>query len=176
MAFYRDLSHYLSHHSKHPAANRDTLGWRPASFRHAAANRDTLRGKTVAGHLNLRPPAFDTQRPIGTRCAERLRRAHVGMFLPTFLAGHFWPPVFCRPFLAGIFARRAHKGAIKFFASVSPFEKGRGGCWWSGGGEGGSDAPLGRILVSLGWELLRRSAALWGAMGATGGLGKLSIN
>jgi hypothetical protein len=40
-----------------------------------------------------------------------------------FLAGIFWPAVW-----PAFFARRAHTGPTVFFASVSPFQKGKGLC------------------------------------------------
>ena len=113
--------------TKHPGGS-----YTPASFRHAAANRDTLRGKTGAGHLNLQARQLRAQRPIGTRCA-----GDCGGLMSACFRRHFWPAIFgrqflagsfCRPFLAGIFARRAHTGPIDFFASVPPFQRGKGGC------------------------------------------------
>jgi hypothetical protein len=96
-------------------------------LRHAVANRVTLRGRLGRAPKPIGPPAPSTAANRATLC-WRLRRAHVGMFLPTFSGRHFWPAVFRRPFSAGIFAHRAHKGPVNFLASVSPFERGKGGC------------------------------------------------
>jgi hypothetical protein len=79
--------------------------------------------KDWGGTLNLHARQLRAQRPIGTRCA-----GDCGGLMSACFCRHFWPAIFGRQFLAGIFARRAHKGPIDFFASVSPFQRGKGGC------------------------------------------------
>jgi hypothetical protein len=116
------------------------------------------------------PPAFNTQRPIGTRCVERLGRGtytpasseHSGQsghavletaagLMSACFCRHFWPAIFGRQFLAdrfwpAVFARRAHKGPIDFFASVPPSQRGKGGL----STDPAQMHPQGRTLVSLG--------------------------
>jgi hypothetical protein len=62
-------------------------------LRHAVANRVTLRGRLGRAPKPTGPPAPSTAANRATLC-WRLRRAHVGMFLPTCFGRHFWPAVF----------------------------------------------------------------------------------
>jgi hypothetical protein len=161
LAFYRDLSHYLSHHSKHPAANRDTLGWRPASFRHAAANRDTLRGKTGAGHLNLQA------RQLSTRSGQsgHAARKDCGGLMSACFCRHFWSAIFGRQFFAGRFwpafsPAGPTRGPLIFLRAFPPSKEGRGVV-----GRPCSEAPPRENLSFLG--LARRCAMgdIWGLFG-----------
>ena len=68
-----------------PSGQSGHAGLETRQLRHVAANRDTL--------------------------VEDCGGAHVGMFLPTFLAGHFWPPVFLPAVFGRHFRSQGPQGA-----------------------------------------------------------------
>jgi hypothetical protein len=114
----KELPHIQNHGFPVPLVGTRGFTREPPALSVAGNNEHKQTSRRI-----LHPPAFDTQRPIGTRCVERLgrdpkpthppapstaanrdtlcwrlRRAHVGMFLPTLFGRQFLPGSFCRHF------------------------------------------------------------------------------